>query len=237
MKTRGRSRSCSNADKYEYNDVYPSTEVKHVRNELEQIRINRGLEHAGCNCRKKEYNAQSHKRHHHRMTERKLKEEIRKRGLLAKEIVYKSQLESILQQAMRDEPCCWGDDCPCARSGIMCHAVSCLCWRSSETAASIQQIQEQCGNRYGMYVVDTNEINAARQPYCHPVSTTTTTTTMQENSVAFCFYNHIIASQLTNGRKWAATASFNFCITVTWHASRQTRNVHYLVYGFLYLFK
>uniref|UniRef100_A0A7S4SCU6 Cysteine/serine-rich nuclear protein N-terminal domain-containing protein n=1 Tax=Ditylum brightwellii TaxID=49249 RepID=A0A7S4SCU6_9STRA len=155
-----------------------SCSIRHVRNELEQIRVHRSHEggNQGCTCRKIHVHLpsatnNSHKKskHHRRMPERKLKEELRKRSLYSsKHNCTRDELEQQLYDAVQNEPCCWNDDCPCVKSGIGCQADTCSCWhpghdnvggsghsspKNSESNTP-EIIRTKCGNKNGMYVVD-----------------------------------------------------------------------------------
>lgn len=149
------SHSSSNNNTYSsgdhYNDEYTDVEVRHVRNELEQIRNNRTMDGAiGCTCRKLQVyilpkgQAAGKKAHHRRMKPSKVKEELRKRQLLPPEEVLqqysREALEGMLHDAVELEPCCTPNSgCSCVRNGIECQADTCSCWHISHQTTSAQQ--------------------------------------------------------------------------------------------------
>lgn len=190
-----RKRASSDAD--HHRNPYDSTELQHVRHDLEAIRIRRSEDtNFGCSCRKLHVflpgggnsGGGKKKGSHRRMTERKVREELRRRKL--KGGGSREELERRLHDAVEQEPCCWGNDCPCAKSGIGCQADTCSCWHAShnDTGASssssqkkssagddggsrrvvkekVDMIQQQCGNRNGMYVVNFEKIRMHREQY------------------------------------------------------------------------
>ena len=162
--------------------------VRHVRNELEHIRSSRSGEGStGCTCRKLTVYIpppnSGKKAQHKRLSERRVKEELRKRGLLTATVQqrYKSraELEQYLHDVVEKEPCCWNaDDCPCLQGGLGCQADCCDCWKDShqtkdstttavdkyqQPLASTNAIVQRCGNRHGMYVVDLDAIQDYRR--------------------------------------------------------------------------
>jgi hypothetical protein len=168
-------------------ELYSDTEIRHVRNELEQIRIQRSEENcAGCSCRKLHVTLpnnknQSKKNHHRRLTERKVKEELRKRHVHYDNNQSRNELEVMLHDIVEKEGCCFGMDCPCVRNEINCQADTCSCWKISHSTgnhkddhkdneASIQDMQSCCGNEYGMYVYDSKQIAENRQRYINAVA-------------------------------------------------------------------
>jgi len=174
-----RSRSGSFSE--QYNDTYTQIEVHHVRNELETIRNSRTGDGAtGCTCRKLDVyllppNA-GKKAHHRRLKPQKVKEELRKRHQLPdnSDELSREELELLLHDIVEQEPCCTGNDCPCARQGIECQDDACSCWHSSHltkgkrntTSARrtpVEEMQERCGNPHGMYCVDLDKISAVRR--------------------------------------------------------------------------
>jgi hypothetical protein len=172
-------RQRSNSEHF-YTETYPSSEVLHVRNELEQIRVHRTLEgNTGCTCRKLDVylvpaDGGGKKAQHRRMSERKVKEELRKRGKLPAEQRTRAELEQLLHDIVELEPCCWGEDCFCKRNGIGCQADSCSCWLDSHQRKgpavvkvvypSVESVRERCGNN--MYAVDLDAIHDFRLPFC-----------------------------------------------------------------------
>jgi hypothetical protein len=172
----------SNSEQF-YSDAYPSSDVLHVRNELEQIRVHRTLEGStGCICRKLDVylapaDGGGKKAQHRRMNERKVKEELRKRGKLPSQQCTRAELEQLLHDVVLTEPCCWGEDCFCKRNGIGCQADSCSCWLDShqrkgysgdkEVYPSVESVRERCGNN--MYAVDLDAIHEFRLQFCHVI--------------------------------------------------------------------
>ena len=177
----------SNSFAEHYNETYTQVDVHHVRNELEQLRNYRSMEGgAGCTCRKLHVyllppGGGGKKAHHRRMSVYKVKEELRKRHLLPSESRTREELEILLHDAVEEEPCCSGNDCPCVRNGIGCQADTCSCWLSSHQtnegskrnnsasslmpSTSAQEINRRCGNRHGMYIVDFKRIDTYRRPF------------------------------------------------------------------------
>jgi len=174
---------------------YDHVEITHVRNELEKIRSSRSGEGSiGCTCRKihvflpGKSEGKGHKRgSHRRMPERRVREELRRRGLLSGANASnakrkRDELEQVLHDAVESEPCCWGDDCPCRRNGIGCQADACSCWHPGHeggggghhhvTNAELNKaledvggVRKRCGNKNGMYVVDFAKIEEGRKRY------------------------------------------------------------------------
>jgi hypothetical protein len=172
-------------------DPTDSAITQHIQHDLESLRIERST-NLGCSCRKPHVflPGQSDKSHHkkkgshRRMNERKVREELRKRGLLhGNSDLSRDTMEKMLQDAIESEPCCWGQDCPCVRSGIGCQADICSCWQEHSVTSAlmnekedrddlrkvclsdVEVIERTCGNEYGMYVVDMKKINEYRQQY------------------------------------------------------------------------
>lgn len=181
-KTRARSGSISSDL---YNETYTQADVHHVRNELEELRVQRSMQGAtGCTCRKLHVyipppNA-GKKAAHRRMNVQDVTKELRKRKLLPEEQMTRDELERILHDAVQQEPCC-SDDCPCQQNGIECQVDTCSCWHANHQSdkgkncdeePTAEQIRVRCGNRYGMSVVEMEVIDAFRKAYvCQPVST------------------------------------------------------------------
>mmetsp|Transcript_51001 Transcript_51001/g.59593 ORF Transcript_51001/g.59593 Transcript_51001/m.59593 type:complete len:130 (-) Transcript_51001:384-773(-) len=105
------------------------------------------------------------------MSDRKLKDELRKRRLLSilPSNASREVLAEALQNAVDAEPCCRENECPCASNGIECHVEVCSCWHAShdshvhtnkeQEVVDAQSIQTRCGNRVcEMYVVRHEEI-------------------------------------------------------------------------------
>jgi len=175
-------RNRSNSEQY-FSENYPSTDVLHVRNELEQIRVHRTLEGStGCTCRKLDVylpppDGGGKKAQHRRMKPQKVKEELRKRGKLPENAstCTRAELEQLLHDVVEQEPCCWGEECFCVKNGIGCQADACSCWFEShqrkghnnsleEDNPSVESIRERCGNN--MYAVDLDGIHDFRLKYC-----------------------------------------------------------------------
>lgn len=186
---RSSRRTRSNSEQY-YSTQYPSTDVLHVRNELEQIRVSRTLEGSvGCTCRKLNVylpplNGGGKKAQHRRLKPSKVKEELRKRGKLPSNAndLTRAQLEQLLHDIVEQEPCCWAEDCSCRKNGIGCQADACSCWFEShqckgqqnhhgdkEDFPSVKSIRERCGNN--MYAVDLDGIHDFRLQYCQVIDT------------------------------------------------------------------
>jgi hypothetical protein len=209
--TRGRARARAKSEQLYYYDSehYSSTHVMHIQHSLEQVRIHRTLEGSvGCTCRKldvyipppaaaahggggsgrgkKEQQQQQQHRRRRRMKPLKVIEELRKRGKLppnhhSSSNMSRLELEQLLHHVVQEEPCCWGDECPCRREGIGCQADACSCWleshqrkgHNSHRGGRIQEendllsvtcIRERCGNN--MYCVDVDRIHDFRLEYC-----------------------------------------------------------------------
>ena len=169
--------------------------TQHVQHDLESLRIERSdPTNLGCSCRKLhvflpgEADKSQHKKKksHRRMNERKVREELRKRGLLHKgnSDMSREKMERMLHDAIESQPCCWGIDCPCVKSGVGCQADTCSCWHASHDVphtptkkketdsdpkkvgeSDVEAIERRCGNANGMYVVDMKKIKEYRQQY------------------------------------------------------------------------
>lgn len=184
--TSEKSRMRSNS--HDFNEIYDQVYVHHVRNELEQIRNSRTKEGtSGCTCRKLSVyippkdGSGGKRSQHRRLKPSKLTAELKKRGLENLNMS-REESEQLLHDAVEQEPCCWGDDCFCARNGIDCQADACACWHNSHVHTKSTggayllpaDIQKRCGNPNGMYAVDLDAINAFREnlltsPICQPV--------------------------------------------------------------------
>jgi len=190
-------------------DLADPSAIQHIQHELETLRIRRSDPHnLGCSCRKLHVflPGATDKPHHkkkgsnRRLPERKVREELRRRGLLRDEEgkpVHgtREDMERRLHDAIEKEPCCWGKDCPCVRSGIGCQADTCSCWHPGHDAGhsepagvsaggkdkkedggsrrvvdeSVEKIERQCGNPNGMYVVNFGEIRRHREQFVNSV--------------------------------------------------------------------
>lgn len=185
----------SNDDEHHnsHNDTcYDDTTIRHVRNELEKIRIQRSeVDSAGCSCRKIHVTVMSNnhndntgtsgrKHHHRRLTERKVKEELRKRHINIPSNAKREDLEQLLHDTVEKQGCCYGNDCICVRNGIECQLDTCSCWNAShsytgtshhhhhdndDVPPALDEILSRCGNKFGCYVVDFEEINANRKKF------------------------------------------------------------------------
>lgn len=142
---------------------YDPVDVRHVRNELEDLRVERSKEQ-GCSCRKLHVNLPSAGKKKNRMSFQKVKEELRKRQQLPSIIPTRENLEHLLYNIVQDEPCCTNNDCACFRNNVSCQADSCSCWtHTNEKATTVKEIQDRCGNGFGMYVVDAEAIAKSRK--------------------------------------------------------------------------
>jgi len=132
------------------NPNYNTTDIKHVRNELEQIRISRfSKDAAGCSCRKFSLPHQKQKQRNKNTNgsgtrsrssswgcttagnERKVREELRKRKIPVEDGMQREDLVKLLMDAVDREGCCYGNDCLCFRNGIMCQVDTCSCWENN----------------------------------------------------------------------------------------------------------
>jgi hypothetical protein len=169
--------SISNDDAY-----YCALDVQHVRHELEQLRIHRTVENvAGCDCRKlhvvlpKDLNGGGKKsKNHRRLTERRVKDELRKRHVAIPNSSNREVLEQLLHDEVETHGCCYGSDCPCSRSGIGCQSDTCRCWHMSHSShkkeSNFEEISpadatHRCGNKNGIYVVDFAAIEKHRSRF------------------------------------------------------------------------
>ena len=162
--------------------------TQHIQHDLESLRIERSDPcNLGCSCRKLNVflPGESDKSHHkkkgsnRRMNERKVREELRKRGLLHKgnSDMSREKMERLLHDTVASEPCCWGMDCPCVRSGVGCQADTCSCWKEADSEpkkegeSEVEAMQRKCGNVNGMYAVDMKTIKEHRQKFVTVAST------------------------------------------------------------------
>jgi len=172
-----RGRSCSFGHSPEtFNETYNQVYVYHVRNDLENLRIERTKSGAtGCNCRKLTVylppkNGGGKKAQHRRLKPSKLTQELKKRNLYD-ESKSREELEHVLHDAVEKEPCCGSDDCFCHRNGIDCQTDACSCWHDSHVhnksrdgggSLTVDAIQDRCGNPLGTTTVDIDAIDAYR---------------------------------------------------------------------------
>jgi hypothetical protein len=184
-----RDRSNSAASSEQFNETYNQVYVHHVRNELEQLRIERTKSGAtGCNCRKLTVylppkDGSSGKRaQHRRMKPSKVAQELKKREIYDPGASREAS-EQTLHDAVEAEPCCSGNDCFCIRNGLDCQADACSCWHDSHVHnksggvfLSVRKIKSRCGNPLGMATVDNEAIDKFRKVVlesnsiiCHPV--------------------------------------------------------------------
>ena len=172
-------------------DITDQTITQHVQHDLETIRIQRSdPANLGCSCRKLHVflpgatDKSHHKKKgsHRRLPERKVREELRRRGI-NQDGMNREKLEKALHDAIEQEPCCWGNDCPCYRSGIGCQADTCSCWHPSHDGHAgakkqvdnsearnvvdqdVHDIEQRCGNANGMYVVNFGKIQRHREQF------------------------------------------------------------------------
>ena len=170
-------------------DLYELTTIRHVRNELESIRIHRSeTDSTGCSCRKlnvtlPNQNVGGKNHHHRRLTERKVKEELRKRHVPYSPKMKRDELEKLLYDTVEEQGCCYGNDCVCVRNGINCQLDTCSCWYDSHSGGSSShhrkgndseipspsEVLRKCGNKYGCYVVDFEKIEESRSRYINAV--------------------------------------------------------------------
>mmetsp|Transcript_19721 Transcript_19721/g.27721 ORF Transcript_19721/g.27721 Transcript_19721/m.27721 type:complete len:656 (+) Transcript_19721:30-1997(+) len=197
-RSRSNSMSSEHSTKTIEDGPYSKSEINHVRNELEQIRIHRSTDggNLGCSCRKLnvplfnsdangDAKARGKKSHHGRFTERRVRDELRRRGVDLSfptiKIKSRSELEQHLHDLVQEQGCCFGNDCPCVRNSITCQADACNCWIKSDLSHQrftqnvdgslsdgVEEIQTQCGNLNGMYVVDFKKISENREKILHP---------------------------------------------------------------------
>jgi hypothetical protein len=178
-------------------DLHDPTITQHIQHDLETLRIQRtDPTNLGCSCRKLHVflPGSSDKTHHkkkgshRRLPERKVREELRRRSI-PQEGMNREKLEKALHDAIENEPCCWGNDCPCYKSGIGCQADTCSCWYPSHEGATttnsgdkkkmensearnvvdqdVVDIEERCGN--DMYVVNFGKIRRHREQFVNCV--------------------------------------------------------------------
>lgn len=185
---RSRSNSVGNHDignsiKGVFNKEYSQAMVHHVRNELEQIRIERNKSGAtGCNCRKlvvylpPKDGSGGKKAQHRRLKPSKVVSELKKRHLYDSTVAASSrdEMEKLLHKVVESEPCCKDEDCFCVRNGIVCQADACSCWHNSHVHAkhtsdidghplTNDDIRKRCGNPLGTYLVDVDTIDGYRK--------------------------------------------------------------------------
>lgn len=192
--TKRTTRSSSETCEYEGTPFDPF-DIRHIRNDLEQIRNNRSAAFTGCSCRKPHFflpfytahkeassptngggssNGGKHKhKKDHKLPDRKLKEELRKRGKL-KPNQSRAEMEIELGNAIEKQGCCTSDDCECVKNGIECQADSCSCWYPQHQSISHghhapvtelpspEEMEAGCGNKNGIYIVKFGEIHNYR---------------------------------------------------------------------------
>jgi len=154
---RMRSRSSS----IDHCGIYDPVHVRHVRRELEDLRVFRSNEgNSGCTCRKLQVPQGKKKR----LSVSKVKDELRKRRYkLPTQKITREELEQTLYKLVQEEPCCNDTNCTCIRNGIGCQADTCSCWSNVNPNCSSSSIRELCGNKLGMYIVDTKHIRSYRE--------------------------------------------------------------------------
>jgi len=133
-----------------HHQTYSTTDIKHVRNELEQIRISRfSKDAAGCSCRKFSLPQQKQRNKNGggggsttrsrssswgcttAGNERKVREELRKRKIPVDDGMQREDLVNLLMDAVDREGCCYGNDCLCFRNGVVCQVDTCSCWSNN----------------------------------------------------------------------------------------------------------
>lgn len=166
-------------------DPSDSAVTQPIQLDLEQLRIRRGDQaNLGCSCRQlhvhipgsKDKSQNKKKGGHRRLPERKVREELRKRGLITRENnnMKREEAEVLLADAICGEGCCESNECPCHRNGIGCHADTCTCWLASHDASASRSswaeldattMKTRCGNSNGLYVTDHSRIQSYRDKY------------------------------------------------------------------------
>lgn len=180
--SRSRSSSFSTRSNSYSDDKDIDFEARHIMQELEQLRTWRSKRGSkGCTCRKLHVYipppGSGKKAAHRRMKVSKLKEELRARSALPSPEGSRENMEQLLLKLVEQEPCC-GPSCECVQNGIECQSDACTCWHAAahhvkDGTAPLRpsQIEERCGNSFGMVTVDSDMIDAYRAPFltCLPV--------------------------------------------------------------------
>jgi len=156
----------------QYHNVALEHHCTIVRNDLETIRTSR-ME-VGCKCHKDtkfldHFDPLNTSQNLHKlMSDRKLRDEMRKRHILNPEeangkisMELKRSMMARLKVVMDDEPCCRPDTCECAAAGISCHADACQCCSGKKHPTS-SSAEACCGNPQGVNFVDVRDIRANR---------------------------------------------------------------------------
>jgi hypothetical protein len=157
---------------------YHNAELEHdctlIRNELEGLRLSRS--EVGCSCHREtkfldHFDPSNTNLNLNKiMSDRKLREEMRKRHLLTTEEKScskklaaddKRDMMARLKVAMEQEPCCRPGECECANAGIACHADVCGCC-SGQKRSEAPCTASCCGNAHGINLVDVIGIRANR---------------------------------------------------------------------------
>jgi len=134
-----RKRGLSDADLEDTEHMMKAFEIndnnRDIKNELDKIRIERSENGCGCH-RLKNFS---------KMSEHRIKDELRKRHLSDSEMtnMSKSELQAMLKEFTSKEKCC-GVDCECEAAGIKCHWEVCGCF-SKENEEGLGSDQEKCG--------------------------------------------------------------------------------------------
>jgi hypothetical protein len=182
--------AASEDEKFALLDPTNTVVTQRVQHDLETLRSRRSdPANLGCACRKlqiflpKGSSSNKRKSSHRRLPERKVQEELRKRGLLhgadmsSSSTLTREGLEILLHDAIEKEPCCWGTNCPCWRDGIGCQSETCSCWHGGDSSSSTTKVVDEsvlksrCGNPNGIYFVNFDAIKQYREQYlsCDPV--------------------------------------------------------------------
>ena len=96
----------------------------------------------------------------------------------------RDQLEKLLHDTVEEQGCCYGNDCICYRNGIGCQLDTCSCWHTSHSHSGSSsgnsnddvpppndQVLARCGNKFGCYIVDFNEIAMHRKKFINANAT------------------------------------------------------------------
>mmetsp|Transcript_33610 Transcript_33610/g.77543 ORF Transcript_33610/g.77543 Transcript_33610/m.77543 type:complete len:467 (-) Transcript_33610:101-1501(-) len=138
-----------------------------VRIQRDLVRLREQRAAVGCSCHKAKHLSKQLNRY----SEKRLREELKKRGLLHEGKnggrTEKTKMVERLRNAVELEPCC-GRDCPCVQSGVDCHSEACSCWRaisrqcgSRAKRYTRQECQKTCGNN--LYFYDHDEVSNYRK--------------------------------------------------------------------------
>jgi len=136
-------------------------EIEDLNNEIELLRTERCKKNQGCACKKKPNMMLAKGKYGKKkvFTERRLKDELKLRGRNKDACKSRAEMEEILTHLIDQDPCC-GEDCPCVKNGIGCHENACSCWRDIGDRCTVDEINRSCGNKFGMEVMDVDEIRS-----------------------------------------------------------------------------